>query len=70
MEGQHGGLPTLERDWIFESNQGLIALSGGREGDLGKLLLKNDQTRVDECLNAWTQHFADRYYIEIQRTGT
>lgn len=69
MEGQHGGLPTLERDWIFENNQGLIALSGGREGDLGKLLLKNDQTRVDECLNAWTQHFADRYYIEIQRTG-
>jgi len=69
MEGQQGGLPTLERDWIFENNAGLIVLSGGREGDLGKILLKNDQTRADQCLLAWTQHFADRYYIELQRTG-
>lgn len=69
MEGQHGGLPALERDWIFENNQGLIVLSGGREGDLGKILLKNDQTRAEQCLSAWTQNFADRYYIELQRTG-
>jgi len=69
MEGQHGGLPALERNWIFENNQGLIVLSGGREGDLGKILLKNDQTRAEQCLSAWTHNFADRYYIELQRTG-
>ncbi|MEM7304484.1 MAG: DNA polymerase III subunit alpha [Pseudomonadota bacterium] len=69
LEGQHGGLPTLQREWIFERNDGLIVLSGGRDGDLGKLLLKEDRQRSQECLAAWQSIFGDRYYIELQRTG-
>ena len=51
VDGQHGGLPTLKREWIFESNSGLIVLSGGRDGDLGKLLIKQDKQRSIECLS-------------------
>jgi DNA polymerase-3 subunit alpha len=69
IDGQHGGLPTLKRDWIFERNEGLLVLSGGREGDLGKLLVKEDKQRSHECLSVWQKHFGDRYYIELQRTG-
>ncbi|MEM8843449.1 MAG: DNA polymerase III subunit alpha [Pseudomonadota bacterium] len=69
IDGQHGGLPTLKRDWIFERNAGLITLSGGTDGDLGKLLIKEDSQRSEECLIAWLDHFEDRYYIELQRTG-
>lgn len=69
IEGQQGGLPTVKRDWVFANNEGLIALSGGREGDLGKLLIKQDQTRAQQCLADWQEYFADRYYIELQRTG-
>jgi DNA polymerase-3 subunit alpha len=69
VDGQHGGLPTLKREWIFESNSGLIVLSGGRDGDLGKLLIKQDKQRSIECLAVWQEHFGNRYYIELQRTG-
>lgn len=69
IDGQQGGQPTVDRTWIDELNEGLLVLSGGREGDLGKLLLKEDQVRSDQCIKNWTNVFADRYYIELQRTG-
>ena len=69
LEGQQGGLPAVKRAWVLQHNEGLLALSGGREGDLGKLLIKQDHVRAEQCLALWKQHFADRYYIELQRTG-
>ncbi|MDW3095198.1 MAG: DNA polymerase III subunit alpha [Gammaproteobacteria bacterium] len=69
LNGQHGGQPTIDRSWINEFNQGLIVLSGGREGDLGKLLLKQDMARIDTCVNNWKKVFSDRFYVELQRTG-
>jgi len=30
------GKPLVEKDWLIEHNQGLIILSGGREGDVGR----------------------------------
>ena len=35
LEGQHHGAPFVRRDWVAENADGLIALSGGREGDIG-----------------------------------
>jgi len=69
LEGQQGGQPTIDRSWIEEFNEGLIVLSGGREGDLGRLILKQDDKRLDESVHKWKQTFADRFYIELQRTG-
>ena len=36
LDGQHGGVPMLERAWFEGATDGLIALSGGREGDVGR----------------------------------
>ena len=69
MEGQSGGHPTVNRAWIDELNEGLLVLSGGREGDLGKTILKQDDVRIEQCLDSWIKIFADRFYIELQRTG-
>lgn len=69
IDGQGGGQPTVERAWIDQLNDGLLILSGGREGDVGKLILKEANSRVEDCLDNWLRVFADRYYIEIQRTG-
>ena len=69
IDGQSGGQPTVERAWIDQRNAGLLILSGGREGDVGKLILKEANSRVEDCLDSWLRVFADRYYIEIQRTG-
>jgi len=68
-EGQHRGIPVLQPDWLKGHCEGLIALSGGREGDVGRALLAGDAVRVQACLDRWQQYFPDRYYLELQRTG-
>ena len=69
LEGQHGGVPMIEVDWLREASQGIIALSGGREGDIGKALLSGNQIQAAELLKAWQGIFPDRFYLELQRTG-
>jgi DNA polymerase III subunit alpha len=69
LEGQQRGVPMLERQWLSGHTDGLIALSGGRHGDLGRALMagRNDQAR--ELLDGWMGLFPDRFYVELQRTG-
>ena len=67
-QGKHG--PTLHRAWLDrDTTQGLIALSGAREGDVGRALLGNRGPEARAALAAWLELFGDRYYLELQRTG-
>ncbi len=68
-EGQQRGIPILESSWLEGQTDGLIALSGGRDGDVGRALLAGDQERAWHCLAHWRHLFPDRYYLELQRTG-
>jgi DNA polymerase-3 subunit alpha len=68
-EGQHRGIPILQPEWLEGYCEGLIALSGGREGDVGRALLAGDDERLQTCLARWQRLFPDRYYLELQRTG-
>ena len=69
LEGQHGGYPMIEVDWLRDLSDGLIVLSGAREGDVGRALLAGNIMQAEELLKAWQQIFPDRYYLELQRTG-
>ncbi|MGD8407665.1 MAG: DNA polymerase III subunit alpha [Thiohalophilus sp.] len=69
IEGQHRGQPTLSREWLQGCTDGLIALSGGREGDVGQALLNGNQELAMQRLQYWQSLFPDRYYLELQRTG-
>ncbi|MBK1723688.1 DNA polymerase III subunit alpha [Thiocystis violacea] len=69
VEGQHLGVPQVERDWILGANEGLIALSGGPRGDVAQALLKGRPAQVDAVLAPWLRAFGDRYYLELIRTG-
>jgi DNA polymerase-3 subunit alpha len=69
LEGQHHGMPFLRRDWVKAHSDGLIALSGGREGDIGQAILGGHPNRALQLASDWRRHFPDRFYIEIQRTG-
>ena len=60
--------PLVDKAWLAQFNDGIIVLSGGREGDVGMGLLKGNEALVNECLAFYQQHFADRYYLELQRT--
>lgn len=69
QEGQYQGQPRVQFQWIAAYSDGLIALSGGRTGDIGQALLANDDTLAKTRALRWMELFPDRFYIEIQRTG-
>jgi len=69
LEGQHSGQPIVEIDWVKQHANGVIALSGAREGDIGRALLAGNTDLATNILQEWKQVFADRFYIELQRTG-
>ena len=61
--------PVIDRDWLAELSEGLILLSGGRCGDVGRSLLRGNSALVAQCLEFYQTHFPDRYYLELMRTG-
>ncbi|MFW6094640.1 MAG: DNA polymerase III subunit alpha [Pseudomonadota bacterium] len=60
---------TITREELFERHDGLLVLSGGRDGDIGQALLKGDEARAEMLARAWSERFGDRYYVELTRTG-
>jgi DNA polymerase-3 subunit alpha len=70
LEGQVRGEPQARRSWLDkDSCEGLIALSGGVRGDVGQALLNAHDEDASRLLDGWRDVFADRYYLELTRTG-
>jgi len=69
LEGQHRGIPMIEKEWLAGSTNGLIALSAGRGGDIGQALLAEDTELASKLADGWAELFPDRFYLELQRTG-
>ncbi|HHF0524295.1 TPA: DNA polymerase III subunit alpha [Legionella anisa] len=69
QEGQYQGQPRVQNQWIQEYSAGLIALSGGKFGDIGHALLANDDALAKSRAIYWQTLFPNRFYLEIQRTG-
>ena len=59
----------VERAWIDAQPEGLIVLSGSRDGDIGKALLAGQADVARTRLAQWRKRFGDRFYLEVQRTG-
>ncbi|MGC1954620.1 MAG: DNA polymerase III subunit alpha [Gammaproteobacteria bacterium] len=68
-EGQTRGAPVIQRAWLERASAGLIALSGGMAGDVGRALLNSQQEQARRLLGWWLEYFPDRYYLQLQRTG-
>ncbi len=68
-EGQTMGLPSLTRSMIAARSEGLIALSGGREGDVGRALLAGNLDEARRLVHRWQEIFPDAFYLELHRTG-
>ena len=71
IEGQQRGAPTVRREWLQGANasDGLIALSGGRGGDIGQALLVGNRVLAERLLTEWLWLCPDRFYLELHRTG-
>ncbi|MBV2132929.1 DNA polymerase III subunit alpha [Pseudomonas sp. MAP12] len=68
-EGQHNDLVIIQRDWVKEAAEGLIALSGAREGEIGLALLNGHPEEAEALLGEWSAVFPERFYLEVQRTS-
>ncbi len=70
LQGQARGRAMMQRDWFTSSaGAGLIALSGAREGEIGKHLLEGRTEAAKDALDFWRARFEGRFYLELQRCG-
>ncbi len=69
LEGQHRSNPCIRRSWLEGKTDGLLALSGGRTGDIGKAILNDDAKQAEQLLKDWMSLFPGNFYLELHRTG-
>lgn len=69
LRGQVAGRVVIDQEWLLTYSEGILLLSGAKEGDLGKALLKGNSTQVESLCEFYQTHFADRYFLELIRTG-
>jgi DNA polymerase-3 subunit alpha len=69
LEGQKQGKPYVNRKWLAEYNDGVLALSGAQYGDIGRALLQENIALAKKRLQEWMALFPGRFYLELQRTG-
>ncbi|MBY6018172.1 DNA polymerase III subunit alpha [Ferrimonas balearica] len=69
LRGHVDHRPVIDREWLEELGEGLILLSGAKDGELGKALVKGNLPMAREIASFYQTHFPDRYYVELHRTG-
>ncbi len=69
LQGQVRGTPYINWSWIEELHEGLICLSGAMQGEVGQHLLSRYPEKAGDVASRWQALFADRFYLEVQRTG-
>ncbi|HVG48779.1 MAG TPA: DNA polymerase III subunit alpha, partial [Rubellimicrobium sp.] len=61
------GLPQVSLDDLERHGAGLICLSGGPDGPLGRLLRQNQRAKGEEFLRRMAAIYPGRLYVELQR---
>jgi len=70
LDGQKRHGPRLHKSWLNKDNcKGLIALSGGLRGDIGRSLINEHHDLASRQLDSWVELFDDRFYLEITRSN-
>jgi len=59
----------IKQEWLAEFNEGLIILSGGKDGDVGQAILAEKPNLAAKRVSWWSSYFPDRFYLELIRTG-
>ncbi len=69
LEGQQRSRPAVRAEWLNGATDGLIALSAGREGEIGRALINGNTALAQTRLDEYRQWFPQRFYLELVRTG-
>jgi DNA polymerase-3 subunit alpha len=62
-----GTLPHVTMEELAEHGAGLICLTGGPDGPVGRHLQHGNRTKARELLEQFRAVYADRLYVELQR---
>jgi DNA polymerase-3 subunit alpha len=68
-DGQHLGVPHVQKAWLDEHAEGVIALSCGAVGEVGQALLGGKGELAEARAREWMTRYPDRFYLELHRTG-
>ncbi|MGE5269004.1 MAG: DNA polymerase III subunit alpha [Thiohalocapsa sp.] len=69
LDGEAGAEPALSLADLSDGNAGLICLSGGAGGPLGRLVAEGQSEAAESLLAQLKDIFPGRLYIELQRHG-
>ena len=70
LDGQENNVPVVNRAWLDSNTAGgLMALSGGRGGRLGRDLMGSRIDNARGFAEELREIFSGDFYIELQRTG-
>ena len=69
METPSGDTPHVPWALLARHTGGLIALTGGPKGSVGRLLAEGQAAAAETCFAKLQKLFPDRLYIELQRHG-
>ncbi|WP_343189597.1 DNA polymerase III subunit alpha [Buchnera aphidicola] len=59
----------IKQSWLKKYSKGLILLSGGVYGDIGKNLINKNYKNLSLCFEFYKKYFDNSFYIEIMKTG-
>ncbi|TRD23588.1 DNA polymerase III subunit alpha [Palleronia caenipelagi] len=66
LEGDRS-VPSVSVDDLEHHSEGLICLSGGPDGPVGRLLQAGQRDKAEALMGRLAAVFADRLYVELQR---
>ena len=58
--------PRIDKELLAAHSEGVIVLSACLQGEVPRLLLQRQPEQAREAVRWYTEHFPDRYYLEIQ----
>ena len=68
-EGYYYKFPRVDRELVRRHREGLIALTGGLQGEIPFLILNKGEEFAEKALVWWHELFGSDLYIELMRHG-
>ena len=70
LTNQYRGRAELDPAWLDGPlAEGLLALSGAQQGDVGLALAAGNTEAAKRCAQRWASRFPNGFYLELQRCG-
>src|SRR5690606_27038659 len=69
LDGEAGEPPQVSLADLTTYGDGLLCLTGGAAGPIGRLLAEGQSDKADACLQSLVKAFPGRLYVELQGHG-